>query len=426
MKYLSLTTLALMGAIMIGCSRDNMEDLQQPVNTGNKEILSTTICMDGAQTRALTGAGVKTFAAGEQLAVVYKNTGGATVKAVSEPLPAGAYNKTAKFIFELDSPDKTKAVTYIYPASMANADGSVNYGALASQDGTLATLAGNLDLGTMTAAWDGELLPDGTLVNQLAICAYTIKNYNGSVDLTGSIIGLTVSDGTYSYTVNRAAAAGPIYVAINPTASANIEVTATADGSHYYVKSLTGKTYAAGNGYNISLRTSQLINYTAPTLKGELTFNNSNQSLVNAGTVDYGTILYSIDWGASWSTSAVAFKPDTYTVYYKVEPSAGYTGGVGPTLLGNVTMNKAYGWIEINVQPDGWGSDNPDVFVTITSAHDMSAIRIDMYGEASYSSYGGNSYKLHGWGGASAEIYCEETEYYTESEGELILCLWAI
>ena len=70
MKYLSLTTLALMGAIMIGCSRDNMEDLQQPVNTGNKEILSTTICMDGAHTRALTGAGVKTFAAGEQLAVV--------------------------------------------------------------------------------------------------------------------------------------------------------------------------------------------------------------------------------------------------------------------------------------------------------------------------------------------------------------------
>ena len=62
---------------------------------------------------------------------------------------------------------------------------------------------------------------------------------------------MTVSDGTNTYTVSRSAAAGPIYVAIRPMTSANIKIYAT-DGVNYYNKNLTGKTYAAGNGYSVS------------------------------------------------------------------------------------------------------------------------------------------------------------------------------
>ena len=64
---------------------------------------------------------------------------------------------------------------------------------------------------------------------------------------------MTLSDGTNTYAVTRSAAAGPIYVAIQPTSSAAISVIAT-DGTNLYGKSLTRKTYAASNGYSVSWR----------------------------------------------------------------------------------------------------------------------------------------------------------------------------
>ena len=68
---------------------------------------------------------------------------------------------------------------------------------------------------------------------------------------------MTISDGTNTYAVSRSAAAGPIYVAIRPTSSATIDVTAT-DGTDEYVKSLSGKTYAANNGYNVTWNMTKL------------------------------------------------------------------------------------------------------------------------------------------------------------------------
>lgn len=408
MRNLGLVSLAFLGVVIAGCSRESVNEFEQP----DVVTLSTTISMDGTETRALTSAGVKTFAAGERLALVYKNTSGVTVKVVSSPLPDGDYGKSATFTFELTSPDKTKDVTYIYPAAMANSDGSVNYGALASQDGTLASLAANLDLATKTAEWSGEALPSCSLVNQLAICAYTLKNYDGSVDHTSSITGMTVSDGTNTYTVSRATAAGPIYVALRPTASANIDITATG-GGHNYVKSLTGKTYAAGNGYNISLRTSQQIIYSAPTLKSDLSYNGSYQSLVNAGSVDYGTISYSTNGGSTWSASATAYTPGTYTVYYKIDPAAGYTGGVGSTLLGDVTMNKAEGWIEVSGEDEGWDEEGP-MILTITSSHG-GAITVNTFDGFSAVRDGNTVTVTSNKTGGYLTITCAATDFYTEA-----------
>ena len=259
-KYLSMAALALVGAIVTGCSSadDSIIDTpQQPENKNNVEILTTTISMDdNAQTRALSSTGVKTFDTGEKIALVYKNNSGSTVKVESAALKRTDIvnnNQTATFTFKLENPDKTKDVTYIYPAAMANADGSVNYAALNSQNGTLTTLARNLDLATKTAPWNGASLPRCFLDNQFAILAITLKNEAGSSDITNTITGLTLSDGTNNYTVSRSAAAGPIYIAIHPTTSADIEITAT-DGTNNYTKSLTGKTYAASNGYNVSWR----------------------------------------------------------------------------------------------------------------------------------------------------------------------------
>ena len=257
MKYLSIAALVAVGAIMMGCNKldivtEQTQQEEEPV-ISNTVTLTTTVSLDAA-TKALTSGGVKTFAVAEQMALVYKNTSGTTVKAVSAALTAGdiaSGSKTATFTFELTDPDKAQNVTYIYPAAMAKADGTVNYDALATQNGTLATLSSSLDLATKTSAWNAGSLPAATLENQLAILALTLKNSTGSSDITSSITGLTLSDGTKTYNVNRSAVAGPIYVAIFPTADATITVTAT-DGTKNYTKTLTGKTYAKGNGYPVS------------------------------------------------------------------------------------------------------------------------------------------------------------------------------
>ena len=261
MRFLSMAALALVGTLLTGCmSDDSIIDVpQQPENQSNIVTLTTTVSLDGSDsaiTRALTSAGVKTFAAGDQIAVVYENTSDATVRTVSDALTAAdiaSGSKSATFNVSLTNPKPNGSVKYIYPAAMAKPDGSENYDALAGQNGTLAILASFLDF----AKYEGMLtadakLPTGTvtLINQLAILALTVKNSDGSSDLTSTITDLTISDGTNNYFVSRAAAAGPIYVAIRPTTSANINVTAF-DGTYVYTKSLSSKSYAANNIYNL-------------------------------------------------------------------------------------------------------------------------------------------------------------------------------
>ena len=272
MKYfLSMAALALVGAMTVSCSSDDniIDQAQQPANVNNVVTLTTTVSLGGDDaTRALTidgNTGVKTFAVGETMAIYYwKNKGNDHEKAVSAPLTAGDITnggKSATFTFTLDNPYKDMGVVYTYPAAMANADFTPNYDALYNnQDGTLATLASNFDFCTGSRAWNGENLPSLTLENQLAILAITLKNEDGSDDITDDITGMTVSDGTNTYTVNRAAVAGPIYVAILPTSGATINVTAI-DGYKNYTKSLTGKTYEANNGYNVSWRMTETPYY---------------------------------------------------------------------------------------------------------------------------------------------------------------------
>ena len=271
-RLLNIAALALMGAMMTGCSsEDNVIDKWQQVEKKDNVVtLTTTVGFnEAATTRALDASGHKTFAKDDQIAVIYKNTSNQTVKAVSNALTSGG-TASATFTVTMVNPATDSSVRYIYPAAMAKESiatdaaiddaGTVNYDALVSQDGTLATLGSKYDL----AVYDGKLtngaLPaSATLENKLAICAYTLKDNQGTddtsddVDITGSITGLTFSDGTNSYAVTRSAAAGPIYVAIRPTTSANIKIFSTI-GATIYKKSLTGKSYAAGNGYPISLK----------------------------------------------------------------------------------------------------------------------------------------------------------------------------
>ena len=265
--YLSMAALAMVGVVFTGCTNDDeIENPQQPEN--KVETLTATVSIDGeGDTRALdidalNKKVVKTFAEGDKIAVVYKNTSGTTVKAESVELAAGDITnegKSANFTVTLEDADKTKNVTYIYPAAMAKDDGSANYDALATQNGTLASLASNFDYCEFSGAWSAGQLPTGTMSNKLAICAFTLKDDATPTanEITSTVTKLTVSDGTNIYTVTRSAVAGPIYVAMRPTDNKTISFQATA-GTKIFAKYVKGKTYAAGNMYQLGLKMAEV------------------------------------------------------------------------------------------------------------------------------------------------------------------------
>lgn len=337
MRYISIAALALVGAVMTGCSNDDdsaIDKSQQLENTSKNVVtMTTTVGLNAAaKTRALTGEGVKTFAVGEQMAIVYSN-GPGMVTAVSLPLKADDIKDAgtiASFTFELETPDKSIDVTYIYPASMARADGSINYDALANQDGTLASLASNLDLATYEGEWLGENLPSCTLENQLAILALTLKDSDGANEITGNVTDVTVKADEDTYTVTRSAAAGPIYVAIKPIASKNVVVTTTG-GSKDYVKLLTGKTYASGNGYSVSWRMTPIITFL------DATANDVGRVIAIDGKVyDNATIATAVNTTAVAIISYVGNPRDAEVGSYR-----GLAIGMSDAVTGRVVWNDA-------------------------------------------------------------------------------------
>ena len=269
MRYFSIAALALMGAVMTGCS--NNDELQQPESGKRTVTLTTTVSLDGgAGTRALdVSTGVKTFAVDDQISFVYKNTSGQTKLAVSEKLTQSdisADGKTATIYVALEDPATDSQLRMIYPATMANIPmstsatinddaGTINLEALQSgQQGYEGELS-DYDLAVFDGTLTGYALPASvTLANKLAICAFTIKNADGTQDITTTITNLTISDGTYTYSISRSNLISPIYVAMMPVDNANITMTATDNDGQHYAKSLTNITYAANNIYPLAMR----------------------------------------------------------------------------------------------------------------------------------------------------------------------------
>ena len=272
-KLLSMAALALVGAVMTGCSSDDdiLDNPQQPVNSNNIVTVKTNISLDSSdgsddnpETRALSYnmAGtklVKFFKEGDQIAVIYKNTNGETVKATSVELKKEDItndDKTANFTVTLENP-KAGTVEYVYPAPMANDDGTE--ASILSQDGLKSTLERNFDYargsGTMTQSGSTFTLPSITLTNRFAICTFYIKDIDNVSTLNDVFSQLTINDGTNTYTIAPSGGGnfsnGMIYVAMKPVTAA-LKATIT-NGTHTFEKTLTNRTYAANNVYQISM-----------------------------------------------------------------------------------------------------------------------------------------------------------------------------
>ena len=296
-RFFSIAALVATGAILAGCSKSEMEEPEirnNPDITDNIVTVTTTINLDeNDATRALAidydaKTLTKTFAVGDKIAVIYQNDSGNLDKAESVALTESVLfsgGKSAKITVTLTNPEANGSVRFIYPASMAGTD-DVDYSKLKNQTGTLAGIAASLDLATFEGSLDGgyRLPASVKLENEFAIIAYTLKDETGANDITGTITGMTINDGTNGYTISGRDSDGRIYAAIRPTSHAGINYFAT-DGTKNYNKSVTDKTYEAGEFYQLGLRMAEasftdlstiIANYTAAdgeTLYGTLAGN---------------------------------------------------------------------------------------------------------------------------------------------------------
>lgn len=348
-----MAALAVVGAILMGCAGEDMANEVPQAKNGNKVIQTTTISLGGsAGTRALDANGKKTFAVGDQIAIYYKNTSDELQLANSAALTANDISsdgKTATVKVEMTDPKPESQLRYIYPAAMAITDydpaeeigNTINYEKLSNdQDGTLETLASTCDL----AVYDGKLtsnseLPgSATLKNQLAIAEFTFKDYSGT-DITSLITKLTIiqmqGDNNNSLTINRTAAAGPIYVALYPTPGSNkenITVTATANDDTKYEKDFKF-TFAANNIYPIAVKTFKVVDVstlTIPDGENYVEYTAQNGDMLTGTIANY--VLIRIAENAN-----VALK--NLTIDYKAPPGSNYHfHNPGITCIGNATI----------------------------------------------------------------------------------------
>lgn len=270
MKYLSMTALVSVGALLAGCA--GFEE-NQPQREDKAVKLTTTVGFGSNEaTKALTAAGVKTFEENDQIAVIYKNTSNET-KAASVQLSGSDISddgKTATIKVTMDAPAENSQLRMIYPAAMLKTPivtdtpiddaGTINYDNLNAQDGYLGSLGQYYDLAVYDGAMVGNALPTTiTLSNKLAICAFTLKDDKGTPettddeDITSHITNLTVSDGTNTYTISRSVGVGPLYVAMKPVTAA-LTFTATDEYGQHYTKTLSSKSFAANNIYPIGMK----------------------------------------------------------------------------------------------------------------------------------------------------------------------------
>ncbi len=336
MKFFSMAVLFVAAAALTSCEKETLSNVVSGTYT-------TTIDMAENNTKALTSGGVKTFAAGERIAVIYKNTNGDTKKAVSAALTAGDIQnsgKKAQFTVELEDPDNTAAIRYIYPASMAKATiatdatmddaGTIDFTKLCNQNGTLDNID-SLDLCVFDAAsWGGTELPaNQTLTNKLAIGKFSFDE--SSSPINSDIKMLYIGDGTHSYYIQRPSVSGdPIFVAMMPVANQYFTFhAANADGSNKYEYEASNKTLLANKWYELEISTTKLqtgATFGKFSIDGSSTVHFSQGNLQRiSGTWQFASHQY--DVLGSWSsTSCDLFFWETTGTYGSEEDCATSSG----------------------------------------------------------------------------------------------------
>ena len=172
----------------------------------------------------------------------------------------------------------------------------------ASQVGTLAGIAANCDyaIATVTvSAINGSSITttNAAFASQQAIVKFTLKNADGSAELSASQLKVVANGNTY--TVTPASATSTLYVALPGISSKAITLVATVGGTTYdFAKSSV--TFAKGKFYRISVKTTECrakSAVTSPTDLGRVIGANgyayvNTTAATAAGTTASGIIAY--------------------------------------------------------------------------------------------------------------------------------------
>ena len=223
-RILSLAVLAL---TMAACSNDTEQPTAvqpAPGNAGEGIPFSATIATGSATTRALTeenGTIISTWAKGEQVALIHN---GVVDVMTIENDPDENGNVTITGTLK-GSPKNNDDVTVVFPASAVDKDEkTVKTDLLNAQDGTLATIATDLNLrqsdgaklkvGELTATLSGTV----TLANQIAIVKFSLSDGNNALAAKQFVI----KDGSDNVltTVTPSEATSNLYVAMAPATNA--------------------------------------------------------------------------------------------------------------------------------------------------------------------------------------------------------------
>ena len=258
-RILTIAALFAMGAIVLGCNKVQTEEETAPVQEQDNIVTLNISVGFSPETKALTEAGVKTFNASEEIAVVYENESSALVK-TSHTIADGELsngNKILSFSVDMTNPKSGGTLHIIYPASMAG-ENDVDYTKLGTQDGTLATLSANLDLGYYDGTLDGaSLRADAQLSNPLALLKFTAITCGSSSK--ADIRQLVITANEKTYIVNRTPADTDIWVAVEPS-DTEISIKA-AVGKDLYAKTVSSSsntTLAGGHIVPVSLTMNQV------------------------------------------------------------------------------------------------------------------------------------------------------------------------
>lgn len=268
-NWLIMLAVAMMGSFVVACSSDNNTDevLTPPTNntqtTQGKQVVLTgsfgarSSALDASRgTRAVDSQGKVTWADGDKFSVGYKKNDGTYAKAegvVTLIMDADGAKHEARFSCTLSDPDFTEDLRFIYPYSVATADGRgyETSGLLNNQKGTIADISANWDIAMkdVKAHLVGEELRAETeetihLENQLCICEMSLK-LNGS---KAKGTKLTISDGhesgDHNYTITPTTKTDKFFVALIPVENKNFEFKVSTDMYDLKYESFNNKTLA--------------------------------------------------------------------------------------------------------------------------------------------------------------------------------------
>jgi hypothetical protein len=244
-KIFLMAALALMTAACSNDDNDIQTPAEQPAKSEGIPFTATISLGESASTRALTENGTTieaTWATGEKVALIYKVSATTYLKE-AEVTPQG--DGTATISTTLDgSPVDDTDVTIVYPASAVDeSTKDVKTNLLASQNGLLTgtgSIAEKYELRKTTTP--AKLKIDGTtaslkgtvsLTNQNAIFKLTLKDIDGTNDVSATSVVISDQTGVVTTVTPASGFEKVMYVAL-PTTATTLKFLVTGSDSKKY------------------------------------------------------------------------------------------------------------------------------------------------------------------------------------------------